>query len=292
MQAENKSRLVYLYRDRGADRRKAQSLRRSTLCYLVTLALPLLAARGEQQSVGASIPNFSGYWEHAIAHYLPPEDGPGPVVNMPGLTFAEMNVWVGDYRNPVLRPWVSEAVKDHDVQELDRGEPLWEQWQLCMAFGVPHALLLREPVQILQEPDAVTILYQHDNQVRRVALNEKHGDAFRRSPYGHSVGHYEGNSLVIDTVAMSNTGPIDNYGAPHTDALHVVERYRLEEGGDVLRVDFTVEDQNAFVTPWHGVQLYYRNDLSTEFRENICADNIRLGDGQEYPVPKDDTPAF
>lgn len=252
---------------------------------------PLVACT-DGRADGPTVPDFSGYWEHVIAHYLPPEEGPQPVTNMPGLTFAEMNLWVGDYRNPILQPWASEAVKAHDIAQLERGEPLWEQWQLCMAFGVPHALLLREPVQILQETGSVTILYQHDNQVRRIYLNEMHPEPLDPSPYGHSVGHYEGDSLVIDTVALTDTGPIDNYGTPHTDALHVVERYRLEEDGDVLRLDFVVEDQKTFETAWRGIQRYYRSSTPAGFRENICAENIRFGGNQEYPVPKDGTPDF
>jgi hypothetical protein len=268
-------------------------IRRSLLFSVIgLLTLPLLASCTEQSTEPIGVPDFSGYWEHVIAHYLPPEEGPGPVTNMPGLTFAEMNVWVGDYRNPILQPWASDTVKAHDVAELERGEPLWEQWQLCMAFGVPHALLLREPVQFLQEADTVTILYQHDNQIRRIALNTRHPAGIRPSPYGHSVGHYEGDVLVIDTVAMSNTGPIDNYGTPHTDALHVVERYRLTEDGMVLRAEFIVEDQNTFASAWRGVQHYHRADIPGGFRENICAENIRFGVGEEYPVPKDNTPDF
>jgi hypothetical protein len=240
----------------------------------------------------ATVPDFSGHWEHMIAHYLSPADGQGPVTNIPGLTFASMNVWVGDYRNPVLLPWASERVKDHAVEELERGEPLWEQERLCRAFGVPHILLLREPIEILQEDTAVTILYHHDNQVRRIPLNAKHHVTPNPSPYGDSVGHYEGSTLVIDTLALSDTGPIDNYGTPHSEALHVVERYNHNPIDGALRVDFFVEDQKTFATAWRGVQLYQRLPEPEGFRENICADNIRYGVANEYPVPRDDTPDF
>ncbi len=265
---------------------------RALLSFLVLAPATLLTSCNEAETPPPAIPDFSGYWEHAIAHYLPADEGPGPVVNMPGLTFVAMNVWVGDYRNSVLQPWASEAVRVHAVAELERGEPLWGQLQLCMPFGVPHSLLLREPVQFLQDPEMVTILYQHDNQVRRIFLNQSHPPDFEPSPYGHSVGHYEGDSLVVDTLALSLTGPMDYYGTPHTAALHVVERYRFSEDNAVLEVRFTVSDAGAFTTEWNGLQRYFPIPLPGGLRENICAENIRTGRDGEFPVPVAETPDF
>jgi len=236
------------------------------------------------------VPNLSGYWEHIIAHFLPPESGPGPVTNMPGLEFAAMNVWVGDYRNPILQPWAAEAVKAHDVAELESGEVLKEQLQLCMPLGVPNVIHLREPVEFLQSAGMVTILYHHDSQVRRVYLNETHPEDLTPTPYGHSVGYYEDDTLVIDTIGFSNTGPIDYYGTPHTEALHVIERYRVTENG-LLETHFRVSDTGAFTTEWSARQIYQRSAPDTSFRENICADNVRAEIG-EYPVPTDLTPDF
>jgi hypothetical protein len=260
--------------------------------FLLSMPIVALGGCGEREIQRPAPPDFSGFWEHAIAHFLPADEGPGPVVNMPGLTFAAMNIWVGDYRNPILQVWASEAVRLHDIAELERGEPLLGQLQLCMAFGVPRVLTLREPVQFLQEPDMVTIVHQHDNQVRRIYLDEAHASNPTPSPYGHSVGHYEGDELVVDTLAMSDSGPIDFYGTPHTNALHVVERYRLSQDGHVLEVRFTVSDPGTFTSEWKAVQRYYRIPLPGGFRENICAENIRDGLGGEYPVPMDDTPDF
>jgi hypothetical protein len=260
----------------------------STRLLFILVPVLALAAFREFRTPIVTVPNFSGHWEHAAAHFLPTDKGPGPVVNMPGLSFLAMNVWIGDYRNPILQPWASEAVRVHAVAGLERGEPLLSQLQLCMPFGVPNILTLREPVQLLQEPGMVTILYQHDNQIRRVFLNEGHPSNLEPSPYGHSVGHYEGDTLVVDTRNMSNTGAIDFYGTPHSAALHVSERYRLLDAGRVLQVDFTVSDLNTFTSEWHAAQRYYSIPLPRGLRENICAENIRMGVGSEYPVPTDD----
>jgi len=269
----------------------------AVLCALILGAGAILGSCSEMDAQAPATPNFSGYWEHAAAHYLPAGDGPGPVVNMPGLSFLATNIWVGDYRNPILQPWASEAVRVRAVAELERGEPLWSQLQLCMPFGVPHALLLREPVQILQNPAMVLILYQHDSQARRIYLNESHPSDLQPSPYGHSVGHYEGDTLVVDTIALSLTGPMDYYGTPHTAALHVVERYRLSEENDALEVRFTVSDSGTFTSEWNGFQRYFPITLPGGLRENICAENIRTvnirtGRDGEFPVPVDETPDF
>ena len=82
---------------------------------------------------------------------------------------------------------------------------------------------------MLQQPDKITILYDHDHQFRHVRLNQPHPAQVTPSWYGDSVGHYEGDTLVIDTVGIK-IGPfamVDWYGTPYTEALHVVERYRL-----------------------------------------------------------------
>jgi hypothetical protein len=84
-------------------------------------------------------------------------------------------------------------------------------------------------MQLLRQPDKITILYSNDHEVRHVRMNQSHPVRVTPSWFGDSVGHYEGDMLVIDTVGVK-VGPfamVDMYGTPHTDALHVVERYRL-----------------------------------------------------------------
>lgn len=248
-----------------------------------------------------TIPDFAGYWRHNVSHFSQPESGPGPVTNFPGKPFlyrqdrarglTGLNVWVGDYTNPILKPWAAELVKIHGDEGLARGEALPELLQYCLQVGVPHILLLRDPVALLQEPNMVTIIYQRDQQVRHVYLNEEHPKHWKPTPYGHSVGWYEGDTLVVDTVGMTNVGPIDYYGTPHTDALHVIEHYRIVDGGNALEVHFTVDDPGAFTMPWTGVQRYERVP-HPNFEEFRCSENPRDVLGGEDPIPMDYTPDF
>jgi hypothetical protein len=97
-------------------------------------------------------------------------------------------------------------------------------------------------MQMLQQPDKITIMYLQDHEFRQVRMNQPHPPHVTLSWYGDSVGHYEGNTLVIDTVGVK-LGPfamVDMYGTPYSDALHVVERYQLldyEDAKDGLELD-------------------------------------------------------
>jgi hypothetical protein len=79
------------------------------------------------------------------------------------------------------------------------------------------------------------MLHQHDNDVRRIHLNVPHSANVKPSWYGESVGHYEGDTLVVDTIGLNDKTFVDNFRTPHSDKLHVVERYRLVEGGPISR---------------------------------------------------------
>ena len=92
--------------------------------------------------------------------------------------------------------------------------------------------------------------------------------------FGDSVGHYEGDTLVIDTVGMNDKTATDRFGTPHTAAMHVVERYRLKNDGKTLEDSFTVEDPGAFTTAWSGVLNYSRARVP-KLEEEFCAENNR-----------------
>ena len=156
-------------------------------------------------------------------------------------------------------------------------------------------------LQIFQQGDRITMIYDQDHEVRHVRMNAPHPEKLTPSWYGDSVGRYEGDALVIDTVGTKTDRPfamIDLYGTPYSRALHVVERYRLvdyeaaKEGlerdakenrrapvgidrgyrGKHLQLVFTVEDPEVFTTPWTATITYGRG--SNEWPETVCAENI------------------
>jgi hypothetical protein len=268
-------------------------------------------------------PDFSGIWWHpTIPGFELPASGPGPVTNRSRLPNGVGNPaqLVGDYTNPILKPWASDVVKEHGDSE-SRGEPFPTPRNQCWPEGVPF-IFSSIGMQIVQQPQRIIILYSDDHEVRHVRMNESHPAHVTPSWYGDSIGHYEGDVLVIDTVG-AKIGPfamVDWYGTPHTEALHVVERYRLidhqtaieEERGDRenfhldvsdrgfahdpdnkgkgLQLHFTVEDEQVFTMPWSAT-VTYQHPLG-EWPEYVCAENMQWYSGKNAAVPHADKPDF
>jgi hypothetical protein len=184
----------------------------------------------------------------------------------------------------------------------------------CWPSGVPY-VFFQHGLQMLQQPNRITLLYWRDHEVRQVRMNQSHPARVTPAWYGDSVGHYEGDTLVIDTVGVKvdrALAMVDMYGTPYGPALHVVERYRLIDYDDAraaiarnskenIRIDevasdpaykgkhlqlhFKVEDEGVFTMPWFATITYERG--AGGWDENVCADNIFefYGKGSEGGVP-------
>jgi hypothetical protein len=306
----------------------AALLMAAALPALGQLYQPVGAGRPSDATGAALIPDFSGIWARlSFPGFEPPLSGPGPVTNRLRAPngASSLNGFVGDYTNPILKPHAAEAVKKHCEIEL-RGAHAPNPRTQCWPGGVPF-VFSNVGMQMIQQPDRITILYADQYQVRRVRLNELHPARVTPSWHGDSVGHYEGDTLVIDTVGIK-IGPfamVDMYGTPFTEALHVVERYRLldyeaakaaEERGEKeniglpqvdqgfardlnyrgkgLQLHFTVQDDNVFTTPWSAT-VTYRRPLSIfgQWPEYVCAQNAAGYDrGEKAAVPTADKPDF
>ena len=145
-------------------------------------------------------------------------------------------------------------------------------------------------IHVLPGPEVYTILYMRMMQARFIEVDGEHRADLEPSYYGHSVGHWEGDVFIVDTVGFNDKTPIDMFATPHTEQLHVVERYRLVDGGETLRVDFTIDDPGAFTTPWSAYVTYGR--LDQDYLEFVCMENNRFPDGSSVPSPIDETPDF
>jgi hypothetical protein len=241
-----------------------------------TAAVP--AWRAASAAAAPAVPDFSGFWTRAgdnASTFEPAPEGPSAIttaVEHHGHgDDAASNAWIADYTNPILQPWTRAALKKNADGEA-MGISHMEAEESCKPSGVPQVLNLRFTVQLLQSPGQVTLLYENNQQVRRVYLGENHPGGLEPTWYGHSVGHYEGDTLVIDTVAQNATTDVDRFGTLHSGEIHVVERYRMV-GRNQMQVIFTVEDPKAFTVPWRGVANYRR--AGTSLPEFICAENNR-----------------
>ncbi len=225
---------------------------------------------------------------------------------------------VGDYTNPILKPWAADVVKKYGEISL-AGITFPSPSNQCWPEPVPY-IFKHGAMQMLQQPEKITILYNEDHEIRWVRLNAPHPAPLTPSWHGNSVAHYEGDTLVIDTVGVKTDRPfamIDLFGTPYTKALHVVERYRLldyeeakgalERGdkelmraqgplnvnytGKYLQIHLTVEDEGAFTTPWTTTITYARDPA--DWREVVCAENrYEYYNHKESEVPRADKPDF
>jgi hypothetical protein len=165
-----------------------------------------------------------------------------------------------------LMPWVREALAKQNALVLSgkNGEPREPR---CWETGVPAFHLNPGVMDIVQTPKEVVLFLT--GRVRHIWLNVPHSANPKPSWYGESVGHYEGDSLVVDTIGFNEKTFVDSYRTPHTDKLHVVERFRLIDGGQTLEVAFTVDDPGAFYQPYSGTRNRHRvtgaNRLISEF---------------------------
>src|SRR5215467_10038120 len=150
----------------------------------------------------AAIPDFSGIWAHMTwPDFEPPLAGPGPVTNRSRRNGAsDAYELVGDYTNPILQPWAAEVVKKYGEISMTR-VPYPTPSNQCWPGGVPF-VLYNIGMQMLQQPHKITILYSNNHEVRHVRMNQPHPARVTPTWYGDSVGHYEGDTLVVDTVGI------------------------------------------------------------------------------------------
>jgi hypothetical protein len=314
----------------GYDVRSPRRLSATAIVFFLSAAAfmsPTMAA-----DAGSPVPDLSGKWGRDMLFFEPPASGPGPVIRAArdanGTTVKldqccgrSGGRWFGDDTSPILKPEAATAVRKYGDLSIGGIVPP-DLHNSCWPEPPPFVLGTHFAVQILQQKDEVTLLYLI-NTVRHVHVNMQHPANLTPSHLGHSVGWYEGDTLVIDTVGIKVTpiSSIDLFGTPHSKALHVVERYRLIDGEaaaeaqekagsppssgflpygrtDIdldrtrkgLQVEFTVEDEGVFTMPWTG-RVTYRGLLGDYWPEAICAENPMFF-GADAPIPTADTPDF
>ena len=305
-----------MIRKTGAQR---HGLRLGLLACAVVMPAALANAAGSE-----GIPDLSGRWGRNAFNFEPLPGQPVPVDNLKRTPTGQQNnnQLVGDYTNPILKPHAAEIVRQKGEISIT-GNAFPDPSNQCYPYQPPFALAMQLGVVILQEKDQITFLYNQDDQVRRVRLNSTHPAKVNPTWMGDSIGHYEGDTLVIDTVGMK-VGPhsmIDRYGTPQSEAFHMIERYRLIDGaaakeaaelhmkkdgaaglggnvnvdpdytGKGLEVQFTIDDPGTYTQPWSAKVTWRR--LGGAWAEQVCAENTReYYDDKNTPVPTASRPDF
>jgi hypothetical protein len=259
----------------------------------VAYGVPTAGVAAQQNSTPPDFSSDQVGWV-ATGDLIGVPGGPPVISNDPAHPYVPNNTGkqptyrIADLTNPNLKPWVKERMKK-DNEEVLSGKIAFTARSSCMPAGVPGFLTYPvRPVYFVQTPEEVLIIYSGDQQVRRVYLDVPHSANPKPSWYGESVGHYEGDTLVIDTIGMNDKTFVDNYRTPHTEKLHVMERWKQVDDGKMLEVNIRVEDPDTFNEPWSAIKRYRR--VHEPMLEEVCAENNRpLFD---YHIPTANRPDF
>jgi hypothetical protein len=158
---------------------------------------------------------------------------------------------------------------------------------LCLPQGIPYMLhaAVDGPVQILETPGQVTLISTAYNEMWFIYLNQKHPakDDLEPTYHGDSVGHWQGDTLVVDTIGLTTKTTLDQVGMPHSEDLHVITRIRRTDG-ETLEMLVTVDDPRTFSKPWSRLQIYKKSPDDARVEESVCENQRNGVDANGYQL--------
>ncbi len=267
-----------------------------------------VAAPGEESIPQLGSRDFgwaANFWDFQLDP--PPGSGHGPMKTDPKYPYTsqcqnggcaggrDLRPPIVDTKDPILKPWAAKEMQATNEEVLSgrMAIPFTSQSR-CWPGGVPGQLLFLEPAYFLQTPKEVWVIWQRDHFVRRIYLTDKHSENVKPSWFGESIGHYQGgDTLVVDTIGLAagKFPYIDSFRTPHTDKLHVVERFTINQDGKTLTAIVTVEDLDTFNGPLTLKQTWRKNQVA--MAEVVCAEDADDHFNQNlHPLPQADKPDF
>jgi len=229
------------------------SLLASTLLLFAVTPLPAQTASAQGR------PDLNGIWE--VPNDLAVKGRVGNIcaepacrtlLGLPPLAQTQQRFFQ-TLEEPQMLPWAEEQYKKLRASAPNPNANPPQQvnpaWSGCIPEG-PTELMRGGAFELVQFPDMVLLLFNNDHAVRRVYLDGRgHPANWRPTPVGHSVGRYEGDTLIVDTVGINDKTWIDGQGHPHTDALRLTERIRRTDP-ETLEIEMTIDDPKAYAKPW------------------------------------------
>ena len=166
------------------------------------------------------------------------------------------------------------AAYEATLKAAAEGKPVNDPGAACLPGGMPRIMVNPYPMEVLHNKDRVTILFEYQNQIRRIFLDgRKHPEDIYPTYLGDSIGHWEGDVLVVETIGMRGDTMFDATGIPHSEKISVVERI-YKEGPTKLVNDITSIDPEALNKPW-TVKRTYTLRPDYQIMENVCLENNR-----------------
>ena len=182
---------------------------------------------------------------------------------------------------PPFQPWALALHQKH-LQDAKDGIPYSPLTSACVPEGMPAMIFPpgQLPIEILETPGQITMLFEEYNAFRHIYLDVPHSEDPDPSLFGDSVGHWEGDTLVVDTIAIDPITPIESDVYPHTDAIHVVERIR-RTGPGALENSVLIEDPKALLHPYTRV-MQLKVVPGQRIREFLCTNNRNPADAEGH----------
>lgn len=177
-----------------------------------------------------------------------------------------------DGKAPPLTPAAAAIYKKH-LAEAAKGDRSFDGTTTCLPPGLPRLMLEKEPFEIMQRDKAVYFVSQVNRLPRRAYFNEKLPTDVDPEYLGFSVARWDGDTLVIDSAGFRDVTLLDDSGLPHSEDLHLTERYTLSKDGKELHARFTIEDPKTFTRPWEA-RAEYKKLPGYEIPEEVCADQL------------------
>jgi hypothetical protein len=242
-------------------------------------SLAVIAVAGLVPAFGAAPP--------ANPNARPPAPLPQPIYRSQFSNMKDMRdlsgVWfIRDYNRrfrtpmntlPPLTPFGRQEWDKRVKAEAD-GAPMADASTYCWPHGTPRVMNSPYPVQFIHSPGKITIIHEVAHNVRHIYMDEAMPEKVPTTFLGHSVGHWEGDTLVIETKGMDPRTWIDEEGIIHSDQLYVVERIRKIENGETLENEVTMTDPVFFTRPWvKRITYTWRPDI--RIAEYVCEENNR-----------------
>jgi hypothetical protein len=185
---------------------------------------------------------------------------------------------------PPLLPWAAELLEKRLV-DAENNKAFANTASRCLPQGVPYMLnaAVGGPVQILETPGQVTIISDAYNEMWFIYLNQKHPprDEIEPSYHGDSVGRWEGDTLVVDTIGFNTITTLDQVGMPHSEDMHVITRIRRTDA-KTLEFVVTVDDPKTFSKPWSRRQIYKKAADNARISEVVCENQRNAPGGDGY----------
>jgi hypothetical protein len=231
------------------------------VCFSVTLAQTTERSGAAPSKLAVPTQDLSGVWM---------------AENAPNALLTATN------EEPPMTAWGQAEFKNVAAQKIPpTGKSNNDPYSKCDPPGVPRVYLLDGPLEIIQTSNRIFIFYEEGHYWREIWMD---GRALPRNPdpayMGYSVGKWADETLIVDTIGFNDKTWLDNVGHPHSDALHVVERFKRIDS-DTLQITFMFDDPKAYEKPWTAAPRILKSRPGRELLESFCVQNDSRSSGKK-----------